>query len=258
MPIVFAKPILPPSTDWDISGFSSDGITYTTSQLGPNGVSFKPDGTKMYIASSSGAKIGEYDLSTPWVVNTASPVQTKTVASDPREVILSADGTKAYVPSNSTDLIYQYALSTPWTFDSVSQTSTFDPSETVPTGVYFRSDGIKMYVSGAGGDSIRGFTLGTAWDITSANFDNSFAIGTEETVVINVVFSTTGKRMFISGYSGSVYQYDLTIGWDLTTAAYNGVSAALGLSRPSVAFKSDGTKMYAMDDTTQKVYQYSL
>ena len=262
MPIVIANPAAVP-TSWDLANISSDGVSYNSPQLGSNGVSFKPDGTKMYIASSSGSLIGEYDLSTPWVVSSASQVQTKGVASDPREVVLSSDGTTAYVCSNGADLIYQYTLSTPWTFNSVVSAGTFNPSDASPTGIYLRSDGLKMYVCANGGNLIKQYALSSAWDITSAGaLESSFSVGTQEGVPTNVSFNSAGTRMFVAGYTGSAFQYDLGTPWTVSSAVYNSVFAALGTGgRPSIAFKPDGTKMYAVNDGspgTSVVYQFSL
>lgn len=261
MPIVFAKPVLPPpaGVSWDISNISAAEASYGSSQAGANGVSFKPDGTKMYIASSAGNLIGEYNLSTAWLVSSASQVQTTAGGTDPREVVLSADGSRAFIASNGDDLIYQRNLSNPWTFDSAVLAGSFDPSDSSPTGVFLRSDGLKMYVMGNGSGLVKGYTLGTAWDITTAGtLDSSFSVASQESARTNVLLDPAGTRMFVSGYTGSVYQYDLSVAWDVGSAQYNSVSAALGLGRPSVTFKPDGSKMYVVNDTNSTVYQYSL
>jgi len=41
----------------------------------PNGLFFKPDGTKMYVVGQVGDDVNEYDLSSAWDISTASYLQ---------------------------------------------------------------------------------------------------------------------------------------------------------------------------------------
>ena len=68
--------------------------------------------------------------------------------------------------------------------------------------------------------------------------------------------------MFITGNNNdSIFQYTLSTAWDLSTASYDSVSFDLSSQDAapiSVAFKSDGTKMYIAGAINDAVYQYSL
>jgi len=58
------------STAWDISTASYSTISFDVFRT--EGIFFKPDGTKMFIAGSISESVYEYDLSTAWDINTAS------------------------------------------------------------------------------------------------------------------------------------------------------------------------------------------
>ena len=70
----------------------------------PQGIFFKPDGTKMYVIGSSGEDVNEYDLSTAWDVSSASYLQNFSVAAQeatPTGIFFKPDGTKMYVIGSS-------------------------------------------------------------------------------------------------------------------------------------------------------------
>jgi len=76
----------------------------------------------------------------------------------------------------------------------------------------------------------------------------------------SIFFKPDGTKMYAIGYTNdTVYEYGLSSSFDLSTATLNGntknISAQSGYF-PSIVFKSDGTKMYALGGGS--VFQYSL
>ena len=64
------------STPYDVStGTYVQNFSVSAQDTVPNGVEFKPDGTKFYIVGDTGNDINEYDLSTPWDISTATFAQ---------------------------------------------------------------------------------------------------------------------------------------------------------------------------------------
>jgi len=148
------------STAWDVSTASFIQLfSVATEETGPTGLSFKPDGTKVYVLGNSGDDVNEYGLSTAWDISTASYLQNFSVASqeiDPQGIFVSPEGTKVYVTGSSGDDINEYTLSTAWDISSASYVQNFSVSaqENFPQAVFFKSDGSKMYVVGSGTDTI--------------------------------------------------------------------------------------------------------
>jgi hypothetical protein len=68
--------------------------------------------------------------------------------------------------------------------------------------------------------------------------------------------------MYIVGVSDTVYQYSLSVAWDVSTASYASISFSIPSAQdPSpidLDFSPDGTKMYILGDQNDTVYQYTL
>jgi DNA-binding beta-propeller fold protein YncE len=78
-----------------------------------------------------------------------------------------------------------------------------------------------------------------------------------------MAFNTDGTKMYIIGRSANtVFQYNLSTGFDLSTASYSNTSFSVGLQANwpnDVSFSTDGTKMYVTDTQhPDTIYQYSL
>jgi len=103
------------STAWDVSTATSSGNTFvTTSQeASPVGLSFNPDGTKMWVVGYGGDSVYQYSLSTAWNVSTASyDLVSFSVSSQdttPYGIQFKSDGSKMYIIGLDTDTIYQYS-----------------------------------------------------------------------------------------------------------------------------------------------------
>ena len=64
------------STPWDTTTISwSTFLNIKTgcfSSIQQRGLDFKPDGTRVFVASQGNKKVGQYDLTTPWDISTAT------------------------------------------------------------------------------------------------------------------------------------------------------------------------------------------
>jgi len=181
-------------------------------------------------------------------------------------VTFNSDGTKMYVVGAINDSVYQYTLTTGYdvstaSYDSVSLSVA--SQDTNPVGLFFKSDGTKLYVVGLTNDNVYQYSLSTAFDLSTASYDSvSFSVASQDGSPHDVFFKSDGTRMFITGNNNdSIFQYTLSTAWDLSTASYDSVSFDLSSQDAapiSVAFKSDGTKMYIAGAINDAVYQYSL
>ena len=259
------------STTWDISTASYlQNFSVASQETIPQGIFFKPDGTKMYIIGLVGDAVYEYDLSTAWDVSTASYLQNFSIQVqeiNPKDVFFKPDGTKMYVIGSSGDDVNEYDLSTAWdvTTSSYLQNFSVNAQENNPTGVFFKPDGTKMYIIGYGGDDANEYDLSTAWNVTTASYLQKFSFGTQETLPQGVFFKPDGTKMYVVGSSGGhVYGYTLSTAWDVSTAAWvtpttEYFSVATQETVPTgVFFKPDGTKMYVAGATGDDVNEYDL
>ena len=239
------------STAWDVDTASYNQSSATIN--GTRGLSFKSDGTKMYIQTSS-ARLYEYNLSTAWDVSTASYLQNFNSSAEGTStwgVYFKPDGTKVYLTEDGGNEINEYNLSTAWDVSTASYVQTFGigTQEASPRAVYFKSDGTKMYVMGTSGDDVNEYDLSTAWDISTASFSQLFSISTQETIPHGLYFEPNGASFYIVGASSdTVYKY-----------ALGGFIVAAQETQPEgLFFKPDGTKMYIIGVIGDDVNEYDL
>ena len=100
------------STAWDVSTASySQNFSVASQDSNPQGISFKDDGTKMFMVGSTNDTVFEYFLSTAWDISTASYTQNFSVASEdagPNGIFFKPDGTAFYTIGLGNDKVYKY------------------------------------------------------------------------------------------------------------------------------------------------------
>ena len=200
-----------------------------------------------------------------WDITTATYASTKDVSAqdtNPNSVAFSPDGTKMFVVGPNTESVYRHDLSTAWDITTASYVSSKDvgAQDFNPNSVAFSPDGTKMFVLGLDETRVYRYDLGTAWDITTASYVSLKSVYSQDTLPTGVAFSGDGTKMFVAGIDNdSVYRYDLSTAWDITTATYVSTKDVSAQDRPnSVAFSGGGTKMFVAGATNASVYRYDL
>jgi len=132
-----------------------------------------------------------------------------------------------------------------------------------PREVQFNNDGTKMYVIDNSNDSTFQYSLSTAFDVSTASYDSvSFSVASQATAPQGFNFNNDGTKMYVVGEdNGTVYQYTLSTGFDLSSASYDSVSfsvASQEATPSTIVFNNDGTKMYICGEISDAVHQYSL
>ena len=254
---------------YELSGAAYDSVSFSVNSQNTNplDIAFNNDGTKMYIMGNINDTVLQYSLSTGFDLSTASydSVSFATTSQDtnPRKLSFNTDGTKMYIFGTTTDTVYQYSLSTAFDLSTTSYDSvSFNASSqtTNPSGITFNSDGTKMYLGGP--PNFYQYSLSTAFDLSTASYDSvSFSVSSQESQPTTLAFSNDGTKMFIVGTgSDTTYQYSLSTAFDLSTASYDSVSfsvASQDTAPSSLAFNTDGSKMYIVGNVNDTIYQYS-
>jgi len=100
-----------------------------------------------------------------------------------------------------------------------------------------------------------------SWDLDYAQYERiSFDTTAQDTLNRGFYIKPDGTKLYTIGTTGDdVYQYSLSIAWDISTASYDSVSIAISNSTPhSVFFKNDGSVMYTVGSGNDRIYQYNL
>ncbi|WP_420317500.1 DUF5018 domain-containing protein [Ekhidna sp.] len=235
----------------------------------PEGITFSPNGLKMFVAGQSGDEINQYSLSSPF--NTNSGVthdgfySVAAQYTSPRVygVAFSNDGLKMFVTGTSGSELTQYNLTTPF---SITSGVTYNTSYNLPTSgdpgfITFKNDGTKMYVRN--GTGIGQFSLSAAFDITSTiTLEGTYTPSTyapEE-----AVFTADGLTMLVIEPSGDIHQYDLTTPYEITSGVIDN-SITFDVSgeetHPSgLAISSDNSSVFVLGNASgnQKISQYEM
>jgi DNA-binding beta-propeller fold protein YncE len=182
----------------------------------------------------------------------------------PTGVFFKPDGAKMYVIGSTGDDVNEYDLGTPWDISTASYLQNFSVSaqDTTPNDLFFKPDGAKMYVVGNSGDNVIEYDLSTPWDVSTASYLQNFSVSAQTTQPSGLSFKPDGTKMYVTGIltPSSVYEYNLSSAWDISTASYvqSFSVAAQEIGTRAVAFKPDGTKMYVNGSIGNDVNEYSL
>jgi hypothetical protein len=191
-------------------------------------VTFKPDGTEMYVMEGSDEQILQFTLSTAWDVSTASYTAMKDVTgygSNHRGVAIKSDGTQIFI--RDATVVRSFPLSTAWDVSSLSfsnsKTKSFGGGQA--WGLYFKPDGTKMFSADNTSDAIYQIPLSTAWDVSTASGATTFSVSSQDATPTGVAFSSDGLTMLVGGTTNrDMFKYTLSTAWDVTSATYDNYS----------------------------------
>ena len=137
-----------------------------------------------------------------------------------------------------------------WDIANATYTSAFPVSaqDPAPRGVTFSPDGTIMFVMGYASDSVYRYDLTTAWDITTATYVSAKSVSAQDGAPYTLAFSPDGTNMFVVGDdNNSVYRYDLTTAWDITTGASVGTYVFTGTAVGRKQMSGSATGTYSWD-----------
>ena len=250
---------------FDLASNTSNTASLSSASWG--GVTFKTDGTKMYVTEYGGNQsVQQWSLSTAWDVSTATSDSVSFRDANwatPMATQFSSDGTKMFVLARSTDTVYGYTLSTAWDVstasyanDSVSIT-TYNPS---PYGFYFVPDGSKFFVSGDSRDTVVEYTMSTNYDVSTASFTREISVSAQDGTPYGITLSPDGKKLIVMGNTGdTVIVYTLPTAYSLNGATleaeYSGIFNTIVLNP---AFDNTGQYFYFINSSTNNVEQWDV
>ena len=204
--------------------------------------------------------VGTFEASTATFVDATSISSQETA---PTDIAFSSDGARMFVIGITGVDVNEYALSTP--FDASTRTWVDDTSissqESNPQGIAFSSDGTRMFVIGYVGDDVNEYALSTPFDASTRTFVDATSISLQENKPTGIAFSSDGAKMFVVGDAGDdVNEYELSTPFDASTRTWvDATSISSQESTPTgIAFSSDGTRMFVIDDAGDDVNEYEL
>jgi sugar lactone lactonase YvrE len=254
-------------------------VLYNNSDLGTltetswTSMAFNPDGTKMYALGYTTDKIHQFALSTAYDVSSSSisyvgthssSFNTLASNSTPQDFKFNNDGTKVFVTDSGTSRVYEYDLSTAYDITTLSYNSVnfFHGSQgQYGWGLEFNSDGSKMYVWTGDNAYLVEYNLSTNFSLSSVSHSQSKQFpGYKHD---GMVFSPDGTKLFgIYGpNTNNIYQWNLTSAYDISTIETSPTRQLSTSGQDSnsrgIAFNGDGTKIFMIGMTNDKIHRYS-
>ena len=238
------------------------------------GITFKPDGTKMYITGSAADKISQYNLTRAFDITSAAlekSVTINSVEAAPQGVKFNSDGTVIFILGTGNDGIDRWSLSTPYDIGSIiAANTTFTSIGGDPRGFDFNNDGTKMFILDQADKQIEEYNLSTPYNPATKTLNNTLSNTFTSSVNSHqgLAFNNDGSKMFVvkgensgNNADNKIEEYALSSAFNISTATLTGTFTPTSSSAADIsglAFNSSGTKMYHLDFDGDKVYEYSL
>lgn len=253
------------STAWDLSTASYANTSFATTPAYKNGafISFKSDGTKMFLGQYNGNKTFTYSLSTAWDITTAgSPVENGLSLTTTTQVDWSMDPSSTYITVGPDSFYDDYHVFTMSTAADVGTAFDFDGVAHGISGLslghfQFKPDGTKVYLLMLGSldDEVYQFDLSTAWDLTTAtNTNKKFSLGVMHSSITpksHIAFSSDGTKVFNFSIDSGSLQFQtrtMSTAWDISTcgsATNTSISEFTNtIGGITFSFNGTGTKLY--------------
>ena len=205
------------STPWNVSSATYDSVSFSFAgqDTGPEGLFFKPDGTKMYMSGLASDLVYQYTLSTPWDVSSATydsiSFSVISEGANPSGMYISSNGSKLYFISIANNNVFQYTLSTPWDVSSASyDNKSLSRTATQSHGIYLSDDLSILYLCSA--SAIISYDLSAPGDLSTASFSNSFYLPNSISILAEDIFLGNGGNSIYwvsSTAPDSIYQWSL-------------------------------------------------
>jgi len=191
---------------------------------------------------------------------------------------IASRGKKMYIVSNGDRTIYQFQLPNAFDisvvdpFDSVDKFVVPLTDEGNPTGLAWSATGKGLFVVGDSSNDVHEYAVSSSYSIKTTNPQSLTAdLVVGATTPTGLVFNnfdtvgTPGEQLYVSAAipAGQVRQFKLNTAYTLQDGTSPELPPFLSAIPPvtnprSVEFSNDGSRMFLIDPTTDKVHQYSL
>ena len=284
--VVRANVFLSNGDTLSLDNYEVNRLDISDEEKKPFGVTFNNDGTKMFMVGETSGNDGvaddvhEYVLSTPYDTSTATfrvGFSTLSENNKLRQIQFNKDGSKMFVSGRRVDqnpngnFIFQYSLSTNFDLSTATYSGNSFQANTANVGITkslygfaFNNDGTMMFLSdgstdGTSTEKVYQLSLETAFDLSGSitvirsvdleALQDTVEPVNGETEPSGIAFNQDGTRMFLIGQKGNdVNQYTLSVGFNISTASFDG-GLNLDGNPNGIALSPSGLKMFTTNDT---------
>ena len=218
---------------------------------------------KLGTISSGSVTVG-YDISK--MTSSVSSQSNITALAGQEEFDTGNSGATIFAVSSADDAVHSYTMSTAYDLSTLSATGdsiSVSSQENAPQGLDIKRDGTSFYIVGSGSDAVYQYDMTTPFDISTASYANkSMSVSSQDGVPKEVTFSHDGTKCYVGGAANqSIFQYNLSTAWDISTGSYSGNSFNVSsiLNTPdSFDINDTGTIIIGVNAGTNKLHQLNL
>ena len=216
---------------------AADGPFTYSRETYQRGIWFSPYGHRFYIVGADYSRIHQYDLYSPWDLNTASLSKFGVTTTTAEDLWFSDDGARFYTTRSG--YLYVHELGTPWEVDTITSKwnknfrilSNADISSAI-YGIDFSGDGQYFFSVGSNLNVVR-IPMSTNWNLNTLYLPTTGAQGSYNMTpnfAKTIRFSSDGRNMYAGGgqwyssyandpYRSALMRYSLSQEWNINTAS---------------------------------------
>ena len=159
----------------------------------------------------------EFIDAAPWDITATIYDNSFTSSGSPLGIHFKPDGMELYLADFGFANVLQYSLSEAWNLQTASYTAQFKTIESANNGlrsIFFKTDGTKMFTVGDISDAVTAYSLTTPWDVSTASSNGGVNISAQDTLALDLAFSTDGSRLYVLGATNSkIFEYAVATPW---------------------------------------------
>lgn len=164
--------------------------------------------------------------------------------------------------------ISEFNGSTSWnlsTFPTTNPSREFDASPTVEeaVGIAWSDDGTKCFIVDRATKRVTEWDAGTPYYVDSLVYNSVFYdFSGQDSTLKGIHFNVDGTSFYmVTAGSTLVYQFNLTVAWDLSTCSYSGDNfncSPTCSNLTNIFVRPDETSFYVQDATANRTYQFNM
>jgi len=220
-----------------------------------------PNGTRLFVSSSSTHLVYQYNLSTPYDISTMSFAQSLYLNSaNLLGFTFKSDGTKIYGGRYNSGTVYEWNLSTAWELSTATFVQSKAGLNYRMISIDFNNDGTKFYVLD-NTDRITSYNLSIAYDISTVVLNTVSDVFTITGAMADNKFLNGGNQLTITDDTNSTaYQISLSTPYDETTIDHLSYKSLYvgGNGCSGCHIIENAKKMYILHNTTDLVSEWNL
>lgn len=240
----------------------SDTMSFAAQDTDSDAVYVSPDGTKLFLTLDTSNAVGQYNMSTPYTLSSATYFNqfshSAQFTTQGVGISFTRDGLRMILLEASVNrTVAQYNLTTPFNVTTASYSGNskiLGATSPSASSMTMTPDGLNLYVFDGLNDSIDQYSMSTAGDISSLTSVGTLSVSAVTTAGTSLFITEDGYDVLV-GTNSDLHQFRLGTAFSISTGSLFVTKTGLG-TPDGVCVDASNTKMVVPSGTS--VNRYSL